>query len=239
MYVRLKGFTLVEAMVGIFIISVVIGGPMVLAGRAAQDIRFSKEVFNASYLAEEGVELVRFKRETLLLECGDPSSTVCVKQSLNPVYTAIAGVTETNGEAGWRLFKAQFGAPNSNCFSSSGCTFDTFSILKNASGTPELYDPASSFCHTLYVDRSAQLEATTTMTSTDFMYTCFKNKTPKAVDSELRRVVYMTSTSTALVGPGTYEGDYNDDVRIDVKVFFKYKGTERSVTMTDFLKSRS
>lgn len=242
---KIEGFTLVEAMVGIFVISVVIGGPLVLAGRAAQDIRFSKEVFNASYLAEEAVELVRFKRETLLLECGDPASTICQKKCLSSSgagclgYSSVPGITETNGEASWRLFKEQFGWPSAGCFSSSGCSFDLQSVLFNASSTPnQAYDPATQQCHSLYVDRSAQLEATTTVTSSDFMYTCLTHKTPKAIDSEIRRVVYMTSTSTAPAGPN-YERDYADDIRVDVKVFFKYKGFDRNVTMTDFIKARS
>lgn len=244
---KIEGFTLIEAMVGIFVISVVVGGPLVLAGRAAQDIRFSKEVFNASYLAQEGVELVRFKRETLLLECKDTGSTICQKKCLSSGggpgclgYSSVLGVTETDGEAAWRIFKEQFGAPGSNCFSASGCSFDLQSVLFNGSSTPNaLYSPSTAMCDSLHVDRSAQLEATTTTTSTDFMYSCLIHKTPKAINSELRRVIYMTSTSTASAGPSSYERDYADDVRVDVKVFFKYKGFERSVTMTDFLKARS
>ncbi len=233
----LCGFTLIEAMIGIFIISVSIGGPMVIAGRAAQEIRYSRELFTATFLGQEAIELVRFRRDSVFMECSDPSSAMCLAASSTILST---GVQETPNETAWKVFKNQFGGTsNTYCFSVNGCVFDMYGILKNpnANAIPvDLYDASTSNCSSLNQDRSVQINNITSTSSTDFMYLCNDHTTTKAINTQIRRVVKLTSMGS--VCP-SYECSYRDDVRVDVTIFYNYRGTQKSIVVTDFIKPRS
>jgi prepilin-type N-terminal cleavage/methylation domain-containing protein len=58
------GFTLVEAMVAIAILSVSITGPLVIAEKGISSAIYSRDQVTASYLAQEAVEYVRNVRDT-------------------------------------------------------------------------------------------------------------------------------------------------------------------------------
>ena len=235
----LRGFTLIEAMMGIFIISVSIGGPMVIAGRAAQEIRYSRELFAATFLGQEAIELIRYRRDSVFLECSDPSSSMCLNASstipTNPL------VQELPNETAWKVFKNQFGGANGNfCFSAAGCVFDIYGLLKNPTvdGIPtDLYDATSVNCNSFYQDRSTQINNSTATSSTDFMYLCNNHAASRGVDTQTRRVVKMTSMTSATCP--SYECSYNDNIKVDVTVFYNYRGTQKSLMVTDFIKPRS
>lgn len=53
-----KGFTLVETFVAIIVLTIAVLGPMTLLSRALQDARYIKDQVTATFLAEEGIELV-------------------------------------------------------------------------------------------------------------------------------------------------------------------------------------
>lgn len=228
----LRGFSLIEAMVGIFIISVVIGGPMTIAGRAAQGIRSSKEIFTSTFLGEEAIELIRFKRDTLFLECSDVLSVNCG-------IITYAGVAEiAPGDPAWRIFKAQFGYPNSLCFSANGCTFDDQSILLSPIATStEVYDASSTSCGTLYQDRTSQLKDIPNASSLGFMYLCGTHKVASSTDAQITRVIKMTSTSTAACP--SFDCSYSDDIKVDVNMTYRFNGSNKTITVTDFIKPRS
>lgn len=57
------GFTLIETMVAITIITLAIAGPLVIANSAIVAARISRDQLTASYLAQEGIEYVRAMRD--------------------------------------------------------------------------------------------------------------------------------------------------------------------------------
>ncbi|HVW82496.1 MAG TPA: prepilin-type N-terminal cleavage/methylation domain-containing protein [Candidatus Paceibacterota bacterium] len=64
---RTAGFTLVETMVAIAILTVAIAGPLLTAERAAAAAYAAKNELIASYLAQEGIEYVRAMRDDTYL----------------------------------------------------------------------------------------------------------------------------------------------------------------------------
>jgi hypothetical protein len=233
------GFTLVEAMAGIFILSIVIGGPMLIAGRAAQDIRQSRETFVATYLAQELIELIRFKRDSIFLECSDPTSPNCT-----PITFSGQGgvsVTEFPQEAAWRIFKDHFGQTpgvSSLCFSAEGCTFDAQSILSSPIARPiDIYAPTDTNCSSLFQDKSNSMKVAATISALDYMYLCSSHKAPVSIDTGLKRTVRMVSTST--FSGGSYDSLYGDEIKVDVTVDYPLRGIIKTLTVTDYIKPRS
>lgn len=66
-----KGFTLIEVIVAIFLVTVGIGGVYALIQRTTAFTPVVSARFTAVYLAQEGIELVRNKRDSNWLT-GDP-----------------------------------------------------------------------------------------------------------------------------------------------------------------------
>jgi len=60
---KTQGFTLVETLVAISILVVAIVGPMTIAMRGLQSAFYAKEQLIATYLAQEGVEIIRMHRD--------------------------------------------------------------------------------------------------------------------------------------------------------------------------------
>jgi prepilin-type N-terminal cleavage/methylation domain-containing protein len=68
-----RGFTLIEALVAISIVALSIGGPLYAASRALVASQIARDKLIATYLAQEGVEQVRFKRDTFYLQAYPPA----------------------------------------------------------------------------------------------------------------------------------------------------------------------
>lgn len=236
-----RAFTLVEAMMGIFIISVSVGGPMVVAGRAAQEIRYSRDIFITTFLAEEAIELIRFHRDSIFLECSDQNSAMCLAASSTVV--GYPTVQELPNETAWKVFKNQFGYSGGTlCFSATGCVFDGYSMLINPTQNSipmGIYEASSDSCYSFFQDKRSQIsgENTPSLSSLDFMYLCSEHAPNGSTDTRIRRVVKMTALSTSLCP--SYDCMYNDDIKVDVTTFYEYRGSQRSVTVTDFIKPRS
>lgn len=62
-----RGFSLIETLVAITILITAIVGPMTIAARGLQGAFFAKEQLAATYLAQEGVEFIRMKRDEYVL----------------------------------------------------------------------------------------------------------------------------------------------------------------------------
>jgi len=63
----MKGFTLVETMIAVTILTLSISGPLLGASRALVLAEISKDQLTASYLAQEGIEYVRAMRDDAYL----------------------------------------------------------------------------------------------------------------------------------------------------------------------------
>jgi prepilin-type N-terminal cleavage/methylation domain-containing protein len=71
------GFTLIETLVAVLILSTAIAGPLTIASRGLTAALVAKDQVTAFYLAQDAVEYVRYKRDTACLAAGvspcDPS----------------------------------------------------------------------------------------------------------------------------------------------------------------------
>ena len=72
-----KGFTLIETLVAIAILTLSVAGPLLVASRALVSAQIAQEQLTASYLAQEGIEYVRMMRDDEYLAAyQDGGSTV-------------------------------------------------------------------------------------------------------------------------------------------------------------------
>jgi Tfp pilus assembly protein PilV len=96
-----RGFTLIEAMVGVSIFTVSLLASMAVLAHSVQDTRFAKDRLVSEYLAQEGIEYIHNMRDTYML------------------------YESSSSDQGWSDFKNHLS--NYGCTSSNGCYFDDFS----------------------------------------------------------------------------------------------------------------
>ena len=60
---NMKGFTLIEAMIAVTIVTFAVAGPLVTASRAIVAAKIAHDQLVASYLAQEGVEYIHLMRD--------------------------------------------------------------------------------------------------------------------------------------------------------------------------------
>jgi len=63
-----NGFTLLEALIAVTIITLAVAGPLFSASRAIIAVEISRDKLTASYLAQEGIEYVRAMRDSEYLK---------------------------------------------------------------------------------------------------------------------------------------------------------------------------
>lgn len=95
-YQRARGFTIIESMVAISILFLAITGPIALMNESIQSARLARDRVQATYLAQEGVELVRNIRDNDALagasswlgtlEGDNAHSAVCVGANISCAY---------------------------------------------------------------------------------------------------------------------------------------------------------
>lgn len=176
------GFTVVETLVAILVLSITIAGPLSIAFSGLRGAQLSKDEVTASYLAQEGVEYVRALRDqdyidggttawaTFLSECtgangcwidmtdfthGDCDSVTCV--SANPV--------EFNSSTGVYAHSALNGSPDDAGGTASDSRFTR--IVKAAGqtidgGSNEYLITSTVTWKTGNIDRSVAIKETIT-----------------------------------------------------------------------------
>lgn len=127
-----KGFTLVETIVAIFILTMTIGALLTLTAGGFYSVRYARNQIVADYLAQESLEYIRNTRDTARIESvtwDDWKTTYNVNNGGQPV---------------------QGGSYNRGCFSEEGCTVDPYTIDPkivecNGECSPILFYPDSGF----------------------------------------------------------------------------------------------
>lgn len=128
-----KGFTLIETLVAILILSMTVGALLTLAAGGFYSVRYGRNQIIANNLLQESLEYVRNSRDTLFLQGGDWQAwlqTLSVDSQGQQV--AIGG-----------------GGASTGCFGASGCYVDPYTAtapIKACSGAC----PAVSY----YADQS-------------------------------------------------------------------------------------
>jgi prepilin-type N-terminal cleavage/methylation domain-containing protein len=65
-----KGFTLMETLIAVFVLSLAITGPFMIAQKGLQAGLISKDQITAFYLAQDAIEYIRYARDTNCLVAG-------------------------------------------------------------------------------------------------------------------------------------------------------------------------
>ncbi len=92
-----KGFTIVEAMVAIFILTVSVSSMLGITASSAASARYANNEITANYLLQEAIDSIRNSRDTIAFQT-------------------------TDGTGGWDKFLERYGfLGNNKCFSTDGC----------------------------------------------------------------------------------------------------------------------
>ncbi len=62
-----RGFTFVETLVAITVLVMAVVGPMYLSSQGLRAARIARDQINANYLAQEGIEYIRYRRDNNVL----------------------------------------------------------------------------------------------------------------------------------------------------------------------------
>jgi len=93
-----KGFTIIEAMVAIFILSISVASMLGITASSASSARYSNNEITANFLLQEAVDSIRNSRDTIAFQMKD-----------EPGY-------------GWDKFINRYGySGNNKCFTTNGC----------------------------------------------------------------------------------------------------------------------
>lgn len=102
-----RGFTLIETLVAVLLLSAAIAGPLTIASKGLRATLVAKDQFIAFYLAQDAIEYVRYVRDSNCIASGG-GATGC------PVNVWLNGLGAWGGSS-WE----------GGCFSASGCYFDS------------------------------------------------------------------------------------------------------------------
>lgn len=99
-----RGFTLIETMVAVLLLSIAIAGPLTIASKGLSSALVAKDQIGAYYLAQDAVEYARFKRDSNRLAgvswltglvgaglCSADGTTACKVDSVQDTVSACSG----------------------------------------------------------------------------------------------------------------------------------------------------
>lgn len=259
-----KGFTLLETLASITILSLVVIGPLAVTINSSSYARITKDTMVATYLAEEGAELLQNQYDSLYVFCKKNASSTEVGGYCDPTGTSEI----TTGQTAWRLFKDKLsGTGGVTCYlpkgssasypgnalgNANGCSFDYKDMLASSTETLMRYDAASLACSYL-----VQVSTSTSkyeygsvdgnlsghwVSSTSTNYVCggVSSHIPLGGlvgQKQYSRTVTLDQLPTFETGAGNTQ--YNDDVRVTSSIQFKaINGTSHTVKVTRFMHAR-
>ena len=228
----IPAFTLIETMVATLIIIIAISGPLSVAVASSGYVRDTKDNMTSTSLAQEAVDLLRYKRDTLYINClGDNYNTAtCPTYDLAELTPPLTGSTSPK-ESAWKLFKNQMGYNSSggHCFTSDGCTYDTNDFLFDPLTAPSvrLFGDGGD-CNNLY--RKDDGDGTS---KDDFMYVCADGGNYNRTHFSRKIRLEDVATSTG------YIHEYEDDIRITVTIdYIRHNGLVKQNKLVDFIHSK-
>lgn len=131
-----SGFTIVEAMVAIFLLTVSVSAMLGITASSAASARYANNEITANYLLQEAVDSIRNSRDTIAFQMKAPNE--------------VAGIA-------WKAFLNRYGlSGNNKCFSTYGCNLQIEDF--DAQGTTSNSDVVaclSSGCIPLKYDNEA------------------------------------------------------------------------------------
>jgi len=92
-----SGFTIIEALVAVFILTISVLAMLNLTASSASSARYANNELTANYLLQEAIDSIRNSRDTL------------------------AFLQKDLVDGGWNNFKSRYGSPSSKCFAPNGC----------------------------------------------------------------------------------------------------------------------
>lgn len=125
------GFTLIETMIAVTILTFAVAGPMFTASRAIIAVQNARDQLTASYLAQEGIEYMRWMRDN---------------EYLSAYRAGGADVSST----AWNAFLSGAGSASIAQCRSSTCTLDPARIMGTGSGF-SLLPCSGAACTPLYL----------------------------------------------------------------------------------------
>lgn len=139
-----SGFTIVETMIALTIFSIAITGVITVANKGSLNINTAKNRLIATYLADEGIELMRAMRDTTALSFGGPTTLTGGWNSF---------ITTSVAECGGTSPVCDIDAPNYALTPPPYPQFGNFTVscptttIPGITGNycPLFYDPATGF----------------------------------------------------------------------------------------------
>ncbi len=124
-----KGFTIIEALVAIFILTVSVISMLSVTASSATSARYANNEIAAKYLSEEAIDYIRNSRDTIAFQHKDD-----------------------NGY-GWNGFINKYNNGTINCFSPNGCDIRMEKFDPSSLANLDLISCGISGCENLYFDK--------------------------------------------------------------------------------------
>lgn len=132
-----SGFTIIEALVAIFILSVSVASMLGLTATSQASARYANNEITANYLLQEALDSIRNSRDTIAFQKKD------------------------NPQGGWQNFLDRYGFPYSSCFSSAGCMLNIEEFDTGGTGDSDVtVCSVDEGCSFLYFDDTQDEDVT-------------------------------------------------------------------------------
>lgn len=225
---KIKGFTLIETLVSVFIITTVILGPLTVSINALNYARETKDIMTGTFLAEEALELLHYHQDTIYVKCISGQDSGCTPSS-----------GQKPSEKAWHIFRDSLSgtsaSSNISCFVSenaNGCAFDYQDIINGGISSFSKYlSTQGGLCTSLSYNKSTD-QATT------YLCTEANGQISGYSQSQFSRRVLIEVLPT--YGSSGSEDQYqNSDLRAVSRVTIKRaNGFTREIKIVDFFHAK-
>lgn len=234
---KIKGFTLLETLGAVTILTFVIIGPLSVIISSSSYSKQTKDNVIAAHLADEALDLVQNRYDSWYIYCKN-----YVDASIQECLTLTG---ETSSQVAWRLFKESFklkdGQPS--CFNTDnvyGCSFDHLDMITSVTTTPIRHITNGSSCQNVVMIATSTIIGGQTSSYKTYVCSGIPSHTGAGptLGTMFSRSVTLQHIPSSFEG-GNMEDQQFDDILVVVKIMFKgTNGTTKSSTSTRFLHAR-